>query len=483
MNIVLIVLDTARADEFQYISSETGSTFAELSQIGTYYENAYATAPWTLPSHAGLFTGTYSSKHGAHAGHKRLDVNLETIAEAFRDAGYETVGVSNNTWISDEFGFSRGFETFYKTWQYVQSDVDLGQVARTTEGGVETLRQLLQKVSSGNPLLALLNAFYGKFLRKRSDDGAKKTNEWISSWLESRGEDPFFLFVNYLEPHLEYRPPQDFAERYLPSDVSYAEAMDIPQDAWRYVAGDLDLSQADLDVLRALYRAEMAYLDQQVGDLVKHLKENDSWDDTLLVITGDHGENIGEHGLMDHQYSLHETLINVPLLVCGGKFSRGRTVSEFVQLSDLGVTLLDSADITSPSFREQTQGISFHPSCEDTREVVISEYLAPQPSMNALRERVEFFDEDALQYDRSIRTIRKGNDKLIRGSDGESTLYDLVDDPDESIDCSTEYPERVSELQDELDSWLESFVHASSDEEVAMSSETEARLEDLGYIQ
>ena len=205
LNVVLIVMDTARMSDTSTNTPETDSTLtlSELASSGTKYSNCFASSPWTLPSHASLFTGIYSSKHGAHAGHKTLSHSMTVLAESFQSAGYETVAVSNNTWISDEFGFERGFETFYKTWQYVQSETDLGEVARTNEGA-EMLRTLASRLANGNPLVNVANAIYGKFLRKQDDDGAKRTNEWVSNWLGSRDTDrPFFLFVNYLEPHLD----------------------------------------------------------------------------------------------------------------------------------------------------------------------------------------------------------------------------------------------------------------------------------------
>jgi len=103
------------------------------------------------------------------------------------------------------------------------------------------------------------------------------------------------LFVNYLEPHLEYRPPEEFAEQFLPEGISYDEAMDIPQDAWRYIAGKAELSDRDFDVLRSLYRAEITYLDHRIDELKQLLETHGEWEDTVFVVTGDHSENIGDH--------------------------------------------------------------------------------------------------------------------------------------------------------------------------------------------
>ena len=482
-NVVLVVMDTARARETVHERHDFLSELDRLATEGTEYTQTIASAPWTLPSHASLFTGTYPSKHGAHADHKHLDEGLPTLAEAFRDGGYETVAISNNTWISEEFGFARGFDTLYKTWQYVQSDIDLGEIARTKQG-MEMVRALATRLAEGNPAVNVANAIYGQFFRKRTDDGAERTNEWIREWLTERErDDPFFCFVNYLEPHLEYRPPKAVAERFLPDDVTYDEAMAVPQDAWGYIAGDVDLTDRQFDVLRALYRAELAYLDHRIGELRNHLEATGEFENTVFVVTGDHGENIGDHGMMDHQYCLYDTLLHVPLVVHGPGFEGGQ-VDDLVQLTDLALTLLDAADIDAPELREASQGRSFHPRAETTpREHAIAEYMAPQPSMDALRERVGTLADDIERFDRSLRAIRTDDEKLIRGSDGMRELYELGDDPEEATDIAPERPERISALESELDEWLDTFEHADASGEVSMTDETEARLEDLGYLQ
>ncbi|MDL5363424.1 sulfatase [Halalkalicoccus sp. NIPERK01] len=476
-NIVLIVMDTARAD----VLSESGiGSLAEERR----YLNTFAASPWSLPSHASLFTGTHSSKHGAHAGHKKLSTEPTTLAEVLADEGYETVAVSNNTWISEEFGFARGFETFHKTWQYVQSDTDLGEIARTKEG-TEKLRAVASKLTEGNPLTNVANAIYGRFLRRQQDDGARATNEWIGEWLDSRdGSRPFFLFVNYLEPHLEYRPPEEFAERFLPAGVSYDEAMDVPQNAWAYIAGKTEMTDREFKILRGLYRAELAYLDHRIGELKASLEAAGEWEDTIFVVTGDHGENIGDHGLMDHQYCLYDTLLHVPLIVHGGAFTGGGQSNRLVQLTDLAPTLLDAAGIDAPEAREGFQGVSFHPDADtDPREYAIAEYMAPQPSMEALEKRVGDLPEEVSEYDRSLRAIRTTEYKFIRGSDGSRELYHVATDPGERTDVVGENPEIENDLETELDDWLDSFEHADASGSVSMSRSTKDRLEDLGYLQ
>lgn len=479
MNIVIIVADTARMEVAQEIFGTSG-----WAADATQYTNTFAAAPWSLPSHASLFTGTHSSKHGAHADHKELSTDPITLAEIFTSEGYETVGVSNNTWISSEFGFDRGFDLFHKSWQYVQTDTDLGEIARM-EMGTDKVLAAIQTLMDGHPFANVTNALYGKFLRKKNDYGAKATNDWLEGWLESRDDtNPFFLFVNYLEPHLEYRPPEEFAELFLPDETTYSDAMDIPQDAWAYIAGKTAISEQEFEILRALYRAELAYLDYRLGELKTMLEDAGKWEDTVFVVTGDHGENIGDHGLMDHQYCLYDTLLHVPLTITGGAFSGGGKCDRLIQLTDLAPTLLDVAGIDAPSARKQFQGTSFHPEADrEEREYVIGEYMAPQPTMDALEQRVGELPDDVYTYDRSLRSIRSNEYKLIRGSDGSRELYDIDTDPAEQQDILDANGAIADELESKLDSWVESFEHADSSGTTSMTQSTKERLEDLGYLQ
>ncbi|MFC7058381.1 sulfatase [Halovenus salina] len=327
---------------------------------------------------------------------------------------------------------------------------------------------------------------YGQFVRKRAeDDGAQSTNDWIRDWLARREQtDPFFLFVNYLEPHLEYKPPREHAVPLLPEDVSYNEAMAVNQDAWQYIAKKADMSERDFEILEALYQAEISYLDERIGELKELLQEEGEWKDTIFILTGDHGENIGEHRLMDHQYCLYETLLHVPLVIHGREFTGGGTVDELIQLTDLVPTLLDAVDIDAPGFREQLQARSFYPAADTaSREYVVAEYMAPQPSMEALEGRVGEIPDPVYKYNRSLRAIRTDRWKLIRGSDGSVELYNIENDPGETTDCSGDKEEIRRELADDLDDWLDSFDRTEYSDGVRMKEGTKQRLEDLGYLQ
>lgn len=480
-NIALIVLDTARAD---CISENITPTLHKLASDGIRYSNAFSSAPWTLPSHGSLFTGRYSATHGAHAGNKYLSEKNRTLAESFKNNGFETVGLSNNTWVCDGFGFSRGFDNFISNWQLIQSDTDFVDASKEYEGKSKWI-EAIKKVSDGNPILNFINGIYATYLyRFTNDDGAERTNRRIKKWFNKKRTDdiPFFMFVNYLEPHLEYRPPRQVAENFLNDDISYSEAMDITQNAWKYITEQIELSSEDFRTLEQLYRAELSYLDGKINNLINIFKRENVWDETVLVIVGDHGENIGHHGLMDHQYCLYDTLLHVPLIIHGSELSTNGDVSQLVQLLDLVPTLLEVAGITDDRLLSQSQGQLLPPLADSPREYVFAEYMSPQPSIDSLKRRVGDPHNITGEYDKKLKSVRTSQYKYIESSEGDQELYDIIKDPWEEKNIVKNKTDISDNLSDRLESWRNSIPSFESEINIDMDSATKDRLERLGYI-
>ncbi len=478
-NVCLVVLDTARSVD---VGPEVTPTLARLGEEGTRFERAFSTAPWTVPSHASLFTGTYPSEHGTHGGHPSLDDRLRTLPEAFADAGYETVGVSNNTWITEEFGFDRGFDELRRGWQFLQSDTDMGTVVRG-ECLSEKIRAARDRLFDGSPLVNLTNVLYSELVQPAGDDGAARSVDWIGEWLDSRSDaDPFFCFCNIIEPHVVYDPPREYAERFLPSDSDYESATAIRQDPRAYDCGDYELTEADFEQLRGLYRGSLAYADDQLARLRRTLVDAGEWERTLVVICGDHGEHIGEHGFFGHQYNLYDTLLSVPLVICGGPFSDGEPRADLVQLLDLPETLLDAAGVPDEPLREQSRGRSLHPGTDvSPREAVFAEYVTPQPSIERLEARFGELPDRIYSFDRRLRAVRTAEYKYVEGDDGFSRLHSLPTDPGEAHDVVDEEPSVASDLRARLDEQLFGFDQPARTGEVAMTEGTKQRLADLGY--
>ncbi|RKD95793.1 sulfatase [Halopiger aswanensis] len=482
-NVVLVVLDTARAKS---IGERTTPTLSRLAAEGTAFDNAFAAAPWTLPSHASMFTGTYPSEHGTHGDHLFLDDELRTLPEAFAENGVQTIGVSNNTWITEEFGFDRGFDDLRKGWQYIQSDADMGAVVRG-EDLREKLAATRERLFDGNPAVNAANILYSEVFQPAGDDGSDRSTTWIRNWLTERDDEPFFLFCNFIEPHVEYDPPREYAAEFLPDGASYEEATSIRQDPRAYDCEDYDISEREFAMLRGLYRAELAYVDDQIAALRSALEEAGEWEDTLFVVCGDHGEHVGEHGFFGHQYNLYDTLINVPLVLHGGPFTDGGRRRELVQLIDLPDTLLETAGIDDPELREQSSGRSLHPESDaERREAVFAEYAAPQPSIERLEARFGEIPDRVREYDRRLRAVRTREYKYVRGDDGFERLHHLETDPREQTDVSDAEPDVVERMREHLESRFEPLTKPDADEagteDVDIREGTKDRLADLGYL-
>ncbi|GAB3684711.1 hypothetical protein GCM10028857_14070 [Salinarchaeum chitinilyticum] len=474
-NVVLLVMDTARARDVLGRPDVTPNLH-RIAEAGEVFSNVFTSAPWTLPSHASMFTGQYTSDHGTHAGSKVFDPDVPPIAEALRERGYQTAAFSNNSWVSSDVGFDRGFETFRSGWELFESDVDLVRVAKQRDGALEQLRGLRGELSVRELPPTLANVLHAKLFRHRYDDGAWLTNRRIGRWLDrARDPDrPFFAFVNYLEPHLEYRPPRGHRSTFLPADADYEEASAVNQDAWAYLAGTESMDERDFELLHALYRSELNYLDRRIGELYDGLADRGLLEDTVVFVVGDHGENLGDHGLMDHQYSLHDTLTHVPL-VCHSPdgVSFPATGDGLRELRDLYPTILDLAGVgrksgdrrggdrsgaspndgdrggtgssgagpsggTGSSGDGRTRGdrtggdrlaadsISQRSLLDPRgREYVVGEYVHPQPDVETLAERVGDVTVDLERFDRGLRCIRTPEWKFVEGTDGSERLYSV----------------------------------------------------------
>jgi arylsulfatase A-like enzyme len=283
--------------------------------------------------------------------------------------------------------------------------------------------------------------------------------------------------------HLPYLPAQRHAARWLPTGVSLNQARHVNRNHLRYFTEQVTMSEEDFTILRACYDAALVSIDEEIGALVAHLRRHSILDHTVLIITSDHGENIGEHGLMSHAYSLHDTLIRVPLIIRYPEaFPRGQRVSQQVQLTDLFPTLLDILQLDVPDVRRELQGVSLLAQSEEER-LAYAEMLAPHPSMQALNRRVGAPEHTPRPaFDRALRCLRTPSCKIIWASDGQHALYNLRRDPGETTNRFLDEPVLAASLLELLDSW-----HPPHDISLArpapdIDTEVRQRLRDLGYI-
>jgi arylsulfatase A-like enzyme len=245
------------------------------------------------------------------------------------------------------------------------------------------------------------------------------------------------------------------------------------------------MSEEDFAILRGLYDGEVSYMDFRIGQLYTLLREAGVLRNTLLIITSDHGENLGDHHLMDHAYCLYDTLLGVPLIVCGlADFAPGQRITHQVQTLDLFPTILELAGIQDEGVWRQVQGQALFPADlpKHAERPAIAEYLEPQPSLPALRKRFPEFA--GTQYDRTLRTLRTRDAKYIWASDGRDEFYDLRRDPHEEHNVIATEAGRAGELRTALAEWVKAVEPAAvAHEQAELDALTLKRLEELGYIQ
>ncbi|MCA1727419.1 MAG: sulfatase, partial [Actinobacteria bacterium] len=356
-DIVLVVWDTVRAHDVSLYEQPTGTTpvLERLAEWSTVYERAQSPSPWTLPSHASLFTGLLPSRHGANETHYRLEDGPETLAEVLGRAGYATIAVSANDMVAPASGLTRGFERVLIAGRAFADGGPPANVPKLARTALEALERR-----------------YRGSIRFRYDYGAARVNRLVDRALSRLDDDrPVFLFLNLLDAHLRYWPPEPFRGRHLPRGVDDARAEGTDQSPKRFYLGESGLGPDDFEILRGLYRGEITYLDARLGELVRILERRGRWDGSLLAVTSDHGENIGDHGLMDHQACVYQTLLWVPLLVRHPGRMDGTRSDALVQTHDLGPTILQAA---GASFAGEIDATPLPNGSPGAREFAVSEY-------------------------------------------------------------------------------------------------------------
>ena len=443
-NIILIVLDTVRRDHLSTYgyARETSPRLDAFRKDARIYTRAYSTSGLTVPSHASIFTGLYAARHGATQERDELGDGFETLAEIVRSSGYQTVGAIGNPMIGSRRGFDRGFEIYRESWR-----------ARAPESHD-------------------LSSF-----------------EWIDRFLDERDDDrPLFLFVNLIGPHTPFDSCQSHCGMFG-AEIIEGGLNDV--DWKQYYQGKLEYSKEDLDRLVRLYDAEVRQVDTILGRILDTTADHLAKESDFVAVTSDHGENIGEHGHVNHVFSVHETTIQIPMIIrYPAQIEAGSEDDRGAQLLDLFPTILQVAGIERNEDRHH--GLDLFRSWEDPRPI-FSEYYRPEQAIGKIYKTANRTVKKRLKpFRRRVRSVIESDWKFIWGSDGRHELYDLSEDPNELenlIDRPGSAP-RAKSLQAKLTGLI---VRYSAGPERATTSqkrnapppldaESEAALRKLGYI-
>jgi arylsulfatase A-like enzyme len=421
---VLVVVDTLRADHLGVYGygRPTSPALDRRAAEAAIFERAWATSPWTLPSFGSLYTGQIPSRHSAglllqDSGERSfaaLDESAPSIGEILEERGFATAAVVNNPFLHPAFGLGRGFET----WDYV----------------------------FGN---------YAAYPR------ASQIVYWGLRWLDARDERPFLLVLHIFDPHLSYDPPPQVRGRFT---SGYAGRLALPLAGFgKLNAGWKPRLEADRRFVTGAYDEEILFVDRQLARLFDGLEQRGLLDETLVVLTSDHGEEFFEHDGFEHGHTMFQELLRVPLLFWGPGV-RPRRIETPVSLVDVLPTLLDALglepvpDLTGRSLWGLLGGGS-----DPVERALVAEGTLHGPDRKAL-----------------VRWPWK----LVVTAGQPARLYDLAADAGERHDLSQQAPERLVALLEEL----ETRTREASRGRVARSpeqldEEIRAQLRELGYLE
>jgi len=460
-NLILITLDTVRADHLSLYGYERDTTpnLRAFAKHATLYTNAVATGDMTLATHASIFTGLYPRQHGAHYDLPKhpwgrpLASNFSTLAEILSASGYITMGVvSNSAFLDREHGFQQGF-------QHYDQRVAVPFLAQTLPFFLRhSIRNLLVRFDSRHEF-------------EQSHRRAEEINRALFPLLSnvSRNQRPFFLFANYMDAHWPYLPPPPFDTTYPGKDKP------LPWAVWHPIRRDVmnltrTLTEREYGHMVSQYDGGIAYLDMHLGDLIAILRTLGLYDNCMIIITSDHGEVFGRRNLVGHGVSVYQDQVHVPLLIKYPNDDQPRVVDEVVSVVDLMPTVLDVLGLQVPA---NLPGQSLARPDAIRSRPVFSETL-PDGFLSVLHPR----------FDRTERAVFKWPHKFIGSTAGKRELYSLEVDPTEEHDLSGSQAELSKEFETTLARWLEStpqFRPSRSNGDI--SEAQKERLRALGYIQ
>lgn len=360
-DLILISVDTLRRDNLGCYGYPRGTSpnLDSLAARGVVFENALSTASWTLPAHVSMLTGLYPASHAVQDDGSKLAESLPAVAERLTDAGYNALAVVSHVYVSRAFGLARGFDIFDES---------------LTEGG------------SKNP---------------RAGPVVDRTLEHVDRLPRDQ---PLFVFVHFFDPHWEYSPPPPFDRQFI--DPAYAGPIDGTLASLSpYFELGSPMAAPDLRQAVDLYDGEIAYVDVEIGRLIRELERRRR--PTVVALTSDHGEEFKEHGSLGHGRTLFEEQLRVPLILVGDseRLVAGMRRQEPVSLVDIAPTLVELAG-AEPLVG--AQGVSL---------------LAP-----GVRSRVVF--GESIRFGNEIRYARLGPFKMIHWEQGDRRVFfDLERDP------------------------------------------------------
>jgi len=420
-NVLLLSVDTLRQDRCSVYGHDRPTTprLERLAAEGLRFDQAFAPTSSTGPSHASLFTGLFPVAHRVVRNGLALDGALRTLAERLHDAGRRTAGIASSFVLEERFGYAQGFEEWQDDFSVQGSSIRVPDWQGEETGG-------------------------------GFDRRAQATAKRAVRWLEAHGDEaPWFLFVHWFDPHNPYEPPPAHAARFPPRAAGV-----VPEAV-------------------AHYEGEIAYTDEQIGVVLDTLDRLGLADDTLVLLVADHGEELMDHGHMEHGVHIYDETVRVPMIArWPGRLPSGVVVEEPVELADVLPTVLGLLGLPGA---DDVQGRDLSAAWRDGAS------LDRDHAVLLHRRHYEPRMEGTVHVAGELFGLRVGGWKYIVGAEqGVEELYDLATDPGETVDLVAREPARAAQLARRLADLLTARSR-TGDAADTLDADGLRRLEALGY--
>ena len=446
-DIIFLMLDTVRADSLRaYGGKHSLSTLDRMSSKGVVYKRAIAPGTYTVPSHASLFLGKRAKSIKSVSG--KITEEIETgvnpflakvkyigkkdmpIAKQLSYLGYRTALISNNPLVSEHIGMAEGFENIYDLWldKLDVHKVPLGIVSNNTLRKMAVdLSYLASRCMPAN----FLDELYLRLRMKTSkryfeesgsseiDVGARKTNTVVKRYFERFADGNNFVFINYMEGHEGY-----------PSNLVTGDY--VEQDKWLYLSHIVE--EENVKVLKQGYDKRIEYLDGQLSNLMRIMKEAGALENSIVIVASDHGQAFLEHGQMYHCVFPYNELTHIPLIVArfrnGKQVDTRERVNNFVSLTALHDSILDiaygKADEINGSMRRDQHIFTDHVGISELWDAHLLKLLSKRSKY------AKMIYKTKQKYNCSATAIYHKNRKLISYADGRKEMFDMESDMQES---------------------------------------------------
>jgi len=456
-HVILISIDSLRPDHlgcYGY-ARDTSPEIDRIAAEGALFEVVTSSSSWTLPAHAALFTGLPDRVHRCFDDGRWLDGSRRTLAEAFRAAGYATVGFFAGPYLHPSFGFGQGFDAYHDCTSYSALTIS---ALKKGQGITAFNWRAHQDVT--NPIV----------------------EREVTRVLEAHDGRPLFSFIHLWDVHFDYIPPEPYRSMF---DPDYRGSVDGRKLLYR-ARKPKEWTDRDVAHLQALYDGEIRWTDDTLKRILAAFRARGLLEDAILVVTADHGEAFYEHGRHGHRHSLYEEEIRIPLVIHYPKAIRpGLRISRPAQITDVAPTLLSLAgvDPLPDALGESLEDVLRDPAAPAPETPAVSELVFEATGAHLLALRTP-------TWKMILNLTGRGDRPSASLGPGRPRVYDLVNDPHETAPLA---PENLPLTERQLERIHQDTVRALDQatrrlplplerDTPAISEMTEAQLRSLGYL-